>query len=193
MADDQAPTEGQEPPAPTPTTPPAPQAAPTSPQAASGDELGDGGRKALDEERRARRAADKALKDAAAELEKLRSASMSDQEKAVAQAKAAGRAEAVQETASRLVRAEVRALAAGKLADPADAIYLLGDLSDYVASDGDVDSKAIAKAIDALVHDKPYLAPQGSSPAPLPGGGATPSNGFSMDSWIRDSARRQGR
>ena len=62
-----------------------------------------------------------------------------------------------------------------------------------MASDGDVDGKAIAKAIDALVKAKPYLAPQGSRPAALPGGGATPPDGFSMDAWLRDQARAKGR
>lgn len=60
----------------------------------------------------------------------------------------------------RIVRAEVRAAAAGKLADPADAHRFL-DLSQFeVGDDGEVDQDEIADAIDELINDKPYLAAQ---------------------------------
>lgn len=172
---------------------PEPQPAPQRPTAAKddGDDLAEAGRRALDAERKARREADKQLKAATAELEKLRQQTMTDTERAIAEAKAQGRQEALIEATGRLVRAEVRAAAGGKLADPDDAAMLLGDLSEFVSSNGDVDSKAISKAIDELVKQKPYLAPQGTKPAPLPGGGATPSNGFDMDGWIRQSAGRR--
>lgn len=59
---------------------------------------------------------------------------------------------------SRILRSEVRAAAAGKLADPADAIKFL-DLDQFdVGEDGDVDQDEIADAIDELVEKKPYLA-----------------------------------
>src|SRR5215213_819663 len=57
-----------------------------------------------------------------AELEKSQQASMSDQEKAVAQAKAAGYTEGLSAATERLRRAEVRAAASGLLADPSDAV-----------------------------------------------------------------------
>lgn len=61
---------------------------------------------------------------------------------------------------ARIVRAEVRAAAAGKLADPADALGFL-DLSQFeVGHDGDVDQDEIADAIDDLLERKPYLAAQ---------------------------------
>lgn len=158
-----------------------------------GAELREAGKRALDEERKARRAAEAQLKKHAAELEQLKQASMSETERAIAQARAEARRETLAAATERLVRAEVRAAAAGKLADPGDAAYLLGDLSGFADDDGEVDSKAISKAIDELVKAKPYLTPQGSKPAPLPGGGATPSNGFDMDSWLRREARSKGR
>lgn len=58
----------------------------------------------------------------------------------------------------KILRAEVRAAAAGKLADPSDAPKLL-DLDQFeVGEDGDVDQDEIADAIDDLLKDKPYLA-----------------------------------
>ncbi|WP_206492321.1 hypothetical protein [Rhodococcus sp. KRD162] len=61
---------------------------------------------------------------------------------------------------SRILRSEVRAAAAGKLADPADAIKFL-DLDQFdVGEDGEVDEDEIADAIDDLVTRKPYLAAQ---------------------------------
>lgn len=113
-----------------------------------------------------------------AELDKLQQASMSEQEKAVAQAKVAGYTEGLTAATVRLRRAEVRAAAAGLLADPEDAVHLL-DLDQYQPNDdGDFDRKAIVADIAALVKAKPYLGatpgngsgeggPRGQSPAPL--------------------------
>lgn len=57
----------------------------------------------------------------------------------------------------RILRAEVRAAATGKLADPADALKFL-DLTQFeVGDDGDVDADEIADAIDDLIKNKPYL------------------------------------
>ncbi|MEU3620610.1 hypothetical protein ABZ725_51500 [Streptomyces sp. NPDC006872] len=59
---------------------------------------------------------------------------------------------------TRILRAEVKAAAAGKLADPADAFKFL-DLDQFeVDDDGNVDSEEVADAIDELVKSKPYLA-----------------------------------
>ncbi|OZF00848.1 hypothetical protein CH300_20125 [Rhodococcus sp. 15-1154-1] len=64
----------------------------------------------------------------------------------------------------RILRSEVRALAAGKLADPADAIKFL-DLDQFdVGNDGEVDQDDIADAIDDLVEKKPYLAAKRGDP-----------------------------
>lgn len=61
----------------------------------------------------------------------------------------------------RIRKAEVRAAAASKLADPQDALRFL-NLSDFeVGADGEVDASQIAKAIDDLIAAKPYLAAQG--------------------------------
>lgn len=68
--------------------------------------------------------------------------------------------EALAKANGRIVRAEVRAAAAGKLADPADALRFL-DLDQFeVGDDGDVDEDEIADAIEELITQKPYLAAQ---------------------------------
>lgn len=172
-----------------PEDPPKPEPAPAKPE----DALGDAGKRALDEERAARSAADKRAKAAEAELEKIRKANMNETEKAIAEAKAQARQEALGEANTRVLRSEVRAAAGGKLADPNDAPALLGDLTRFLADDGEIDTKAISSAIDDLVKAKPYLAPAGSRPGRLPGGGAKPSEGVSMDDWLRDQARGRGR
>lgn len=65
--------------------------------------------------------------------------------------------EALSAANTRILKAEIRAAAAGKLADPSDALRLL-DLSEFeVGSDGDIDSDAVAAAIDNLIKTKPYL------------------------------------
>lgn len=152
-------------------------------------ELGDAGKRALDEERNARRVAERKANEAQAELDKVRSANMSEQEKAVAAAKAEGRDEALKTANERLVRAEVKAAAAGKLADPGDALGLLGDLSAFIDKTGDVDTKAITSAIDELVKAKPYLSAKpgnGAGEGGARGGNAT--SGPSMDDWLRQQA-----
>lgn len=137
------------------------------------DELGDGGKKALDTERKARRDAEKLLKDQLVELDKLREATQTEQEKAVAEATKKAVSEAVGSANARILRAEVKAAAAGKLADPADAVAML-DLGDFtVTDDGDVDGKAIAKAIDELVEAKPYLGVE-QRPTAVPTGTRQP-------------------
>lgn len=98
------------------------------------------------------------LKAKAADYEQLRAQSQTDQEKAIETARAEGKAEVQTAANERLIRAEVRAAAAGKLADPADAVRLLDVTGLTVGDDGTVDAKALAERIGQLVKDKPYLA-----------------------------------
>lgn len=100
--------------------------------------------------------------DAVKRLAEIEEASKSEQEKAVTAAKAeadkAARAEVTERYQRRIVTAEVKAAAGGKLADPADAVRLL-DLAQFDLDENDeVDGKAVAKAIDDLLKAKPYLA-----------------------------------
>jgi hypothetical protein len=166
-------------------------------------DLGEAGKKALAAERekarkaeRALRAAERARQAAEAEAEELRNASASDAEKAIAQARKEGaaeaRAEAMKAANERLVKAEVKAAAAGKLANPALAVKLL-DLSDFeVDDDGNVSEKAIAKAIGELLEENPYLAAGDGKPRGSGDGGArqTVSTGEDMNQQIRRLAGR---
>lgn len=100
------------------------------------------------------------LKKKAAEFDKLAEQQKTEAEKAVEAARLEGRSEALSAANDRLLRAEVKAAAAGKLSDPADAVRML-DLSSFkVGDDGEIDSGAIGAAIEDLVRSKPYLAAQ---------------------------------
>jgi len=163
--------------------PPSPPAEPPTPPApnAGGDDLGEAGIKALESERKARRDAEALAKRQEAELEKLRTAQLDDNERALKEARDAGRTEALTSVNRKLVEAEARAAAAGKLANPALAARLL-DLDRFVPSDGsDIDGDAIVAAIDELVAAEPYLGIQaqtppaaGETPPPAPKGTVTP-------------------
>lgn len=142
------------------------------------EELGDAGKKALSEERQARKEAERQLKELTAkasradeleaELEKFREDAMSDHEKELEQARKEaleqGRNEALTSANERLFKAEVRAASAGKivdpdlLSDPLVAQRILGLDEVPVTSDGDIDSAAISAAVDAMLEAKPHLA-----------------------------------
>ncbi|MYW50594.1 hypothetical protein GTY64_03745 [Streptomyces sp. SID8376] len=126
------------------------------------DQLGDPGKKALDAmkdkwkaEREKRREVERLL----AERDKPADGDAPDPEAIVRQAEQAAMAKANE----RIVKAEVKAAAAGKLADPADAYKFL-DLSQFeVDADGNLDADEVADAIDDLLKSKPYLAAQGGT------------------------------
>lgn len=85
------------------------------------------------------------------ELEDLRKQAMTDQERAVAEAKAAGRAELMVEMGAKLVAAEFRAAATGRIDDGALAVLMARlDLRQFINDDGDPDPKAIGEFIDGI-------------------------------------------
>lgn len=123
--------------------------------------LGDAGKKALDTMKAERNTARDEARKAREEADQLR-AQIEGKEKeyAAEQERRKIEADALTKANERILRAEVRAAAAGKLSDPADALRFL-DLSSFeVGDDGDVDSAKVAEAIDGLITDKPYLAAQ---------------------------------
>ncbi|MGH3997483.1 MAG: hypothetical protein ACRDTJ_08480 [Pseudonocardiaceae bacterium] len=69
--------------------------------------------------------------------------------------------EALAAANTRIVKAEVRAAAAGKLNDPADALAFIDLTSFEVTEDGAVDSAAMEAAVTDLISKRPYLAAQG--------------------------------
>ena len=117
--------------------------------------LGPAGEKALKAEKDRRRAEARRRRELEAELAALKNSGSKDDPETI-------RREATQAATAkantRLLRAEVRAAAAGKFADPRDALRFL-DLDQFeVGEDGDVDADEIVDAIDDLLKNKPYLA-----------------------------------
>lgn len=93
----------------------------------------------------------KKLRDDAAELEKVRQASMGEQERAVATAKAEAAASTAREYALRLVAAEFRAATAGRMSrDDLAATLEPLDLSKFVSENGDVDVERVTTYADRL-------------------------------------------
>jgi hypothetical protein len=91
------------------------------------------------------------LRATQAELDKVRQAGLSEQEKAVAAAKAEGLTEATKAVAPRIVRAEFRAAAAGQVDKQTLDAYLEDvDLSKFIGDDGEPDLKAIEARIKRL-------------------------------------------
>lgn len=129
------------------------------------DQLGDPGKKALasmKDKLKAEREKRRGLEARLAELNKPAEGDQPDPDAMLRQAEQTAAARYNE----RIVRAEVKAAAAGKLADPADAYRFL-DLSQFeVDSDGNVDADEVAEAIEELLTSKPYLAAQGGSTKP---------------------------
>lgn len=124
--------------------------------------LGDAGKKALDAMKAKWRDAEQRDKASSAELATLRAAAEGrEAEHKAEQDNQRVRDEALTVANARILKAEVRAAAAGKLADPADALRFLDLSSIEVGEDGEIDAATVASAIDDLITAKPYLAAQG--------------------------------
>lgn len=125
---------------------------------------------------RAKRKAERERREAAeAELERIRRESMSEQERAVAEARDA----ALRTANTRLRRAEVLLVASERrFHDPEDAAALIDLDSIDVDEDGNVDRQAVRDAIDELLERKPHLiASDESSSNGSPRGGADVTGG----------------
>lgn len=101
-------TPGQTPPA-TPSATPTPPPSATPPATDDDAALGEGGKRALDAERASRRAAEDRAKAAEKERDDLKAATLSESEKAIADAKKAGQTEATERYAAVIRRSEVKA------------------------------------------------------------------------------------
>lgn len=129
--------------------------------------LGDAGKQALDRMKTERAAAKAEARDAKAELERVRAElALRDkpaEEQAIEAAKAEARAEATTAANLRVVKANLRAAATGKLADPTDILAypsIVDPASFEVDEDGNVDSDTLADAVNDLLAKKPHLAAQ---------------------------------
>lgn len=145
----------------TSTEPEVVESEPTEPLEGEAD-LGEPGKKALDAMKAERKIARDEAAAAKRELAEFKAAAaLKDkpaEEQAIEAARAEARSEATQKANQRILKADLRAAATGKLADPTDAALYL-DLSEFtVSDDGDTDSDALADAIDELIARKPHLA-----------------------------------
>lgn len=126
--------------------------------------LGDAGKKALDAMKAKWKDADRIAKENAAALAALQ-AKLDGKEAEHTAAQEAQRVkdEALAAANQRILKAELRAAAKGRVADEAlSDLPALMDLSSIeVGADGEVDTSQIAEAINDLIKTKPYLAAQG--------------------------------
>lgn len=101
----------------------------------------------------------KAMRD---EYEAFKESQKSETEKAIDEAKKTASAETSQRFLTRIVNAEVKAIA-GVLGfnDPADALQIV-NASELPVKDDEPDTDAIRKAIEKLATDKPYLLKAGA-------------------------------
>lgn len=106
-----------------------------------------------------------ALKASKDELDRLKAEGQTDHDKALAKAakdaEDAARSDERTKADTRVLRAEVKAAAGAKFADPGDALRLVDLTGLRVADDGSVDDAAIRARLDQLLKDKPYLAASG--------------------------------
>jgi hypothetical protein len=138
------------------------------------------------------------LRKAEADLERAKTEGLSEQERAVAEAELRGRQAAEAEAGRRLLEAELRAAAAGKLQDAGDALRYL-DLDALL--EAEPDERELAKAVDKLVEEKPYLAvvtkDEGGRRVGVQSQGARTKPGGTKDTdadgsaWLRKAARRE--
>jgi hypothetical protein len=139
-----------------------------SPETVEGAEaLGDAGKQALDRMKAERAAARAEAREAKAELDRMRAElALRDkpaEEQAIEAARAEARAEATRSANLRVVKANLRAAATGKLADPTDILAypnIVDPDSFEVDDDGNVDSDSLADAVTELLAKKPHLAAQ---------------------------------
>lgn len=147
--------------------------------------LGPAGEKALDEWKRRAKEAERASRDQAKRLQAIEDRDKTEVQRASERAEAAEKRAAAM--AQRTVRAEVRALAAATFADPSDAAAFL-DPTAFVDDDGDVDTKAVEKALADLLKRKPHLAKEAAPPSFDGGARRTADKPPSMNDLIRQKA-----
>jgi hypothetical protein len=132
------------------------------------EDLGDAGKRALAEERRAKRTAEKRASDLESELEQLREAGKTETERMLGQARKEAAEQASAPLAKELARYKV-ALSKGLAAD--DLEFLTGDTEEEMTARAD-------KLIERFGQTK--------TPPPFNGGPRTPAAGGSMNDLIRE-------
>jgi hypothetical protein len=155
----------------------APAQSDAAPATGTDEPLGDAGKGALQAERKAARDAVKRAEAAERELEALRTASLSDHEKAIAAARKEGSDEASARADAIVRRSEVRrVLAQAGCIDPS-AIDLSSFSGLAVGEDGEVDGVERAVTAYRAAHPALFAArrPAGSADAASPTGAGAPA------------------
>lgn len=168
-------------PAPTPPTPALP--APPTPGSSEGGEGPDWKTEARKWEARA-----KENKTAADELEKLKAAQMSEQEKTVAAAEKQGRTAALAEAAPQIAQARLEAAAARAGVDLAPLAEFI-DVTKFLGEDGTVDDTAIKKAVEKL--GKLTSKGPGRSGGDMGGAGGSGDQAASLEKQIEEATKRR--
>lgn len=129
--------------------------------------LGDAGKKALDAMKAQVKAAKAEKAAALAELKTIKDAAdlaaKTPDEQAIAQARQEAKAEVTEAANKKLVSAELKAAAVGKLANPELAQKLIDSSGISVDAEGNVDVEAVADAVTELLTQYPSLAAQGGA------------------------------
>lgn len=130
------------------------------------------------------------LRDKASRHDALEQELMSDKDKAIAEARKAGETETRSGLLPKLVNAEFRAAAAGKVAaDKLAAALEFADTSKFV-KDGEVDAEKVAKFIESLA---PAQEQQRKGPSSFGMGSRTPAGGAPGDQGRAQAERRFGK
>lgn len=155
----------------------------------AGDDMAtDAGKRALDVERRNVREARAEARKLAAELEALKAQTMTETERAIAAARAEAVAEVTKEWSGRLVKSDIRAAAAGRFANPDDALLFVDAESVLDVKTGEVNQEALSSAIDAALKERPYLAAVNRG-KPSEGDGGPRGSGKASETLTNDVLR----
>lgn len=159
-----------------------------------GDEsaLGDAGKKALTATKEKWKAERERRKRLERELEEARKGSKGDDEPDAEQIRRDAEQAATAKANARIVRAELRAAAAGKLADPSDVAVFLDPAEFEVDEHGEIDPDEVNDAIADLLARKPHLAAGGGRrfQGGGDGGAGRGSKPKSLDAQIREAEAR---
>lgn len=180
----------------TPVSPAAATPSAAAPSATDDDpQLGDAGKRALNDERRARREAEDRAKALERERDELKAATQTESEKAIAEAKKAGAAEVTERFHGQIRRAEVRAAltSAGINASVLDLAAKADEFAALkVTDEGEV--SGLDAAVEAFKRARPDLFAAKTAPrsgdAGLGPRGTPAAGGPDLNSWIRKEAGR---
>lgn len=158
------------------------------------DKLGDAGKKALDAMKAERKAARDEANEWKRKLEELQAKiDGKEAEHAARLERERVQADALGKANEKILKAELRAAAAGKLSDPSDALLYIKIADFEVGDDGEVDQAALTAAVDRLIETKPYLAAQGGKrfQGGADGGPRNEAPGKSIDEEIAEAQKQR--